>query len=162
MSNTIKSIYDKIETAKGLAFEVMAHGLSTKIEDTCRAQDIFGNSSVEELEALAKDEHRSRVFYQIIFTIWNWEDATRFYNQTSNPLYIEGREAIKKCDVLKMELKRKEESLNAQIGEKAECDMKLREAINKQYELNAELKAKDEEILKLKARLYDLMAVSGK
>lgn len=41
MSNTTKSIYDKVETAKDLIFEVAAHGLSTKQEDICRAQDIF-------------------------------------------------------------------------------------------------------------------------
>ena len=44
-----KSIYDSIKTAEELLKEVAAHGLSTKPEDICRAQDIFGRSEVKEL-----------------------------------------------------------------------------------------------------------------
>lgn len=43
------SQYDSIKTAEELLKEVAAHGLSTKPEDICRAQDIFGRSEVKEL-----------------------------------------------------------------------------------------------------------------
>lgn len=176
------SIYDKITTAKDLVLEVKAHGLSTKQEDICRAQDIFGHSTIEELEALATDNGRrdkdgnpdqfgnwssgkdgtQKFFYQIIFTIWNWEDATKYYNEHSNPFYIEGREAVKKCETLAAEIKRQEERLDVQIKARAESDTKRQAALNKQYELNEELKAeieaKDAEIIKLKASLYDLIS----
>ncbi len=172
------SIYDKITTAKDLVLEVKAHGLSTNLEDMCRAQDIFGNSTVEELEALATDNGRrdtdgnpdqfgswssgkegtQKIFYQIIFTIWSWEEATKYYNEHSNPFYIEGREAVKTCDAQKAEIARKDDSISVLNGAVTE----YKEALNEQFELNenlkAELEAKDAEIIKLKARLYDLMS----
>lgn len=46
------SQYDRIKTAEELLKEVAAHGLSTKPEDICRAQDIFGHSEVKELTAI--------------------------------------------------------------------------------------------------------------
>lgn len=172
------SIYDKITTAKDLVLEVKAHGLSTNLEDMCRAQDIFGNSTVEELEALATDNGRrdtdgnpdqfgswssgkegtQKIFYQIIFTIWSWEEATKYYNEHSNPFYIEGREAVKTCGAQKAEIARKDDSISVLNGAVTE----YKEALNEQFELNenlkAELEAKDAEIIKLKARLYDLMS----
>ena len=162
MSNTTKSIYDKIETAKDLIFEVKAHGLSTKIEDICRAQDIFGNSPVEELETLANDKNQSSVFYQIIFTIWSWEDAPRFYNQTSNPAYIEGREAVKECDALKAELNRKEDSIAKLNGEIADYKEAIKQMSDEKVDYQKEIDEKDALIVKLKARLFDLMVASGK
>lgn len=172
------SIYDKIETAKDLILEVKAHGLSTKTEDICRAQDIFGHSTVEELEVLATDTGRrdndgnpsqfgnwssgsdgtQKIFYQIIFTIWNWEDATKYYNEHSNPFYIEGRKAVKKCETLASDIERKNKCLNTEIEMGKKTGALLTKALNKQCELNAELEAKDAEIIKLKARLYDLIS----
>lgn len=182
MSNTKKSIYDKVETAKDLIFEVAAHGLSTKQEDICRAQDIFGNSSVQELEALATDTGRrdedstpnqfgnwttgrdgtQRYFYQIIFQIWSWADATKYYNEHSNPLYIEGREAVKERDTLKAELTRKESSIAKLNGDIAEYKGAIKQMFDEKADYQKEIDEKDAEIVKLKARLYDLMAVSAK
>lgn len=99
------SKYDSIETAAELVAEVQAHGLSTAQEDICRAQDIFGHTSVEELARLANNIGRNNdqgepdphgswssgrkatqgTFYAIAFSIWNWEDATRFWNLHTNP-----------------------------------------------------------------------------
>lgn len=45
----MESIYDGIKTAKELLEAVSVQGLSTKTEDICRAQDIFGRSTTEEL-----------------------------------------------------------------------------------------------------------------
>lgn len=176
------SIYDNINTAKDLVFEVTAHGLSTKQEDICRAQDIFGRSTVEELAALATDNGRrdedgtpnqfgnwssgrdgtQKVFYQIIFTIWSWDVATLYYNQHSNPLYIEGREAVKERDALKAELTRKEESVVKLDGETAEYRGTIKQLTDEKCEYQLEINAKDAEILKLKARLYDLITANKK
>lgn len=110
------SQYDSIKTAEELLKEVAAHGLSTKPEDICRAQDIFGRSEVKELIRLANDNGRlngfdgepdprgtyssgrvglSKYFYQVAFKIWSWEDATRFYNQHSNFPVIDALEENK-------------------------------------------------------------------
>ena len=77
------SIYNNIGTAKELIADVKAHGFNTDIENICRAQDIFGHSSVEELAALANENQNT--FYMILFKIWNWREATTFYNEHSNP-----------------------------------------------------------------------------
>ncbi len=171
------SIYDKITTAKDLIFEVKAHGLSTNIEDMCRAQDIFGNSTVEELEALATyngrrdtngtpdqfgtwssgKEGTQKYFYQIIFTIWNWEEATKYYNEHSNPFYIEGREAVKARDALKAEIARKEDSIANLNGAVAEYKEAIKQMTDEKVDYQKEIDEKDAEIVKLKARLYDLI-----
>lgn len=182
MSNTSKSIYDKIETAKDLIFEVAAHGLSTKQEDICRAQDIFGNSTIEELAALATDNGRrdengtpnqfgswssgsdgtQKYFYQIIFNIWSWADATKYYNEHSNPLYIEGREAVKERDELKAELVSKDSTIAKLNGEIAELNEAIKQMRNEKVDYQNEIDEKDALIIKLKARLFDLMVASGK
>lgn len=182
MSNTTKSIYDNIKTAKDLILEVAAHGLSTKQDDICRAQDIFGNSTVEELAALATDNGRrdengtpnqfgsrcsgsdgtQRYFYQIIFSIWNWRDATKYYNEHSNPLYIEGREAVKECKALKTEIARKDDTIEHLNGDVSEYRGAIAQMRDEKVDYQKEIDEKDAEIIKLKARLYDLMAASGK
>ena len=49
------SKYDSIKTASDLVADVQLNGLSTDQEDICRAQDIFGHTSIEELARLAND-----------------------------------------------------------------------------------------------------------
>lgn len=88
----MSSKYDSIKTAADLVAEVAAHGLSTEQEDQNRAADIFGNTSIEELDRLANDIGRNNqngepdpkgtwsssrkgtqeTFYFIAFSIWNW------------------------------------------------------------------------------------------
>lgn len=182
MSNTTKSIYDNITTAKDLIFEVAAHGLSTKQEDICRAQDIFGNSTIEELAALATDNGRrdengtpnqfgswssgsdgtQKYFYQIIFNIWSWADATKYYNEHSNPLYIEGREAVKERDTLKAEITNKENRIAKLKNEVTDYKESIMKMTDEKVDYQKKIDAKDAEIIKLKARLYDLMAASVK
>ena len=102
------SKYDSIKTAAELVAEVRANGLSTVQEDICRAQDIFGHTPIEELDRLANDIGRDNdkgepdphgtwsssrpatqaTFYRIVFSIWNWEDAVRFWNQHANPEHM--------------------------------------------------------------------------
>lgn len=176
------SIYDSVKTAKDLITEVRAHGLSTAAEDICRAQDIFGHSTIEELAALATDNGRrdedgtpnqfgnwssgrdgtQKVFYQIIFTIWNWEEATKYYNEHSNPLYIEGRNAVKERNQLNKTLENQSAQLDKLNQEITEDKDAINQLIGEKYEYQKEIDEKDAVIVKLKARLYDLMVASGK
>ena len=102
------SKYDSIKTAAELVADVRANGLSTAQEDICRAQDIFGHTPIEELDRLANDIGRDNdkgepdphgswsssrpatqaTFYRIAFSIWNWEDAVRFWNLHTNPEHM--------------------------------------------------------------------------
>ena len=115
------SIYEGM-TAKNLIESVMMHGFSTKQEDICKAQDIFGRTAVDELVALARDNGRndadgnhdpdgswssgrrgtSSTFYMIASNICNWEEVTRFWNLHSNP---EHKELMELRGKLKDEMK---------------------------------------------------------
>lgn len=162
------SIYDKIMSAKELLDEVKVHGISTKTEDICRVQDIFGHSAVEELVALANDNGMNgswstgrsgtqAIFYQVLFIIWNWEDATRFYNQHTNPERKELTELRKKLSDEMEEHKKTIHSyedvmknaftLSAQVAELEAKIQKMKEA----------READKLAIMELKAKLYDMM-----
>ena len=99
------SKYDSITTAAAMVKEVQMHGLSMNLDDLNRVADIFGNSTIEELVALANDIGRNNAngepdpkgsfssgreptrgtFYSLISHIWNWEEVTRFWNLYTNP-----------------------------------------------------------------------------
>lgn len=183
----MSSIYDNIKTAKDLIREVMVSGLSTKQEDICRVQDIFGHSTIEELVELANDNGRNdengnpnpkgswcggrkgtySTFYMVLFNIWNWEDATRFWNQHTNP-DMETKISLYKQNVrLDEELaeyKRKCDNLKKDISE---LQTQRCEHMNKMYDMTRELTEKTEklkesetQIIVLKARLFDMMEQS--
>ena len=171
------SIYDEIKTARELVIFVKNHGLSTKTEDICKAQDIFGNSTVEELVDLANDLGRNNdngepdpkgtwssgrmetrsTFYSILFHIWNWEDATRFLNQHSNPEYEElkvlRKEHKKLFEQVKQLTARRDELLD---DAKRGADY-ISELSNRLSESETRAAAAEAEIVKLKARLFDLL-----
>lgn len=169
------SMYDKIKTAKDLVSEVAMHGLSTKTEDIVRAQDIFGHTSVGELIALSQDNghhndkgepdprgswaddkpDRSETFYLILFHIWNWREATEFFNKNSNYPLIDKLEKLSKMDAaldkVKKERDELESKLNAALKVQGENDA-LNRTIHEQYRLICELKAK----------LYDISCAEAK
>lgn len=175
------SKYDSIKTAADLISEVQGHGLSTAQEDLNRAADIFGNSSVEELDRLANDIGRNNengepdpkgswssnrkatqsTFYMIASAIWNWEDVTRFWNLHTNP----EREELVKLRNVEKELKAEVQKLKGQIEEEHKncleyksLAMKFKDERNK---IAADLHDSKMNELELKARLYDLM-IAGK
>lgn len=181
-----KSIYDSIKTAEELLKEVAAHGLSTKPEDICRAQDIFGRSEVKELIRLANDNGRlngfdgepdprgtyssgraglSKYFYQVAFKIWSLEDAVRFYNQNSNFVYIDRmeeskalRERVKTQETAIDGLKR---DIEGEHNRRLEAENEMGAANKKLVHLEAEVHDRDMTIMELKARLYDLLVAKG-
>lgn len=143
----MKSQYDGIKTARELLTDVAVRGLSIREEDICRAQDIFGHSTIEELAELAH-EHRDR-FYFVAFKIWGWETATEFWNEHSNP----DRKLREENVSLKAKVKELEagiQVLNNRL-ENTEC-ARVSEA-----EMKEALAEKDQEIIRLKAKLYDMI-----
>ena len=174
------SIYDEFKTPKELLQVVSYQGLSTKQEDICRAQDIFGRASEYELVELANDNGRknsngekdprgswadgsrglSSTFYSVLFRIWNWEDAMRFYNEHSNFVLIDKMEELK---MLKIESEKQEK-----VALNALNEIETRKEVEKMADDIAELKANvrdrddenerlKDEIISLKAKMYDMM-----
>lgn len=160
----MSSKYDSIKTAKELIAEVRIHGLSLAQEDLNRAADIIGNEPIENLVFLANHIGRKNddgeddpkgswsggspatrsTFYSVLFHIWNWEDATRFWNLYTNP----EREQI--VEASKAEVKEEHEARLAETSEKQKAQAEI-------DRMNGELHSKDMEIMELKARLYDLL-----
>ncbi len=171
------SKYDKIETAADLVQEVRAHGLSLAQDDICRAQDIIGRTPVGELARLANDIGRNNAngepdpkgswsssrpatqatFYSILSHVWNWEDLTRFWNEHTNPQTEELRELRATNSRLgkeneKLAARRAELLEDAKVG--AEHISALRDDLTA---AQARAEAAEAEVVKLKARLFDLL-----
>ena len=164
------SKYDSIKTAADLVAEVRMNGLSVSQEDICRAQDIFGHTPIEELDRLANDIGRDNdkgepdphgtwsssrpatqaTFYRIVFSIWNWEDAVRFWNQHTNPQ----TEELKKLRSANKELTVRLDKLLADQKVNDETVNRLERGL-----IDAQRKAEEAgaEVVSLKAKLYDLL-----
>lgn len=159
------SQYDSIKTPKELLTQVAMHGFSTQIDDRIRAQDIFGRAPIEDLVELANTAGKtSENFYMVLFSIWHWSDATRFYNQHSNP----DRAIWKRDEQTIKELKKQVAVLDENVAHKQETitrySNQLVDANNEIMETEKALKAANErtadlemENIKLKAKLYDMM-----
>lgn len=176
------SIYDNIKTARELVSFVRAHGFSTNIEDICRAQDIFGNTAIEELDDLANDIGRNNehgepdpkgtwssgrietrsTFYSILFQIWNWEDATHFWHQHSNPDFEE-------LKALRAERKTHGERIQQLTARRDELLKEIKDGgeiiddiTEKSREWQRRAEAAEQEVIALKAKLYDYMTAGGR
>lgn len=181
------SQYDKIKTPKDLLVQVSMHGFSTKIDDICRAQDIFGRAPIEDLVALANDNGRlndqdepdpegtwssgrrgyQQAFYQVLFHIWNWEDATRFYNQHTNPDFKRMKLSVAELETELTEARTEaeEHKEDCQIWEERYGTERAAHAETRKEAdfYRAGYEAAHQEIIALKAKLYDMMmAQEGK
>lgn len=175
------SKYDSIKTAAELVAEVRANGLSTDQEDICRAQDIFGHTPIEELDRLANDIGRDNdkgepdphgtwssirpatrdTFYQIVFSIWHWEDAVRFWNQHTNPEHTAFKEVVAenaRLRAAKTELEDKAETL---LHEQEMAAREIESLRDDEHSMISALESAEAEVVNLKAELYDYMKAVG-
>lgn len=171
------SIYDSIKTPRELLEKVKAHGLSTATEDICRAQDIFGNAPICDLAALANDNGRRNdkkepdpkgnwasgkegmqsTFYFVLFSIWNWEEATRFYNQHTNPEYEELKNLKNECKSLRTRIEQLETRRDELLEDAKRGSDFIIEQSNRIQEAEKRAETAEAEVIQLKAKLYDLM-----
>ncbi len=154
----IKTKLEQIETAAELVSLVNWQGVSTKQEDICKMQDIIGNSTIEELERLANDTGDNRTgrqgtrnnFYHILSVIWRWDDLIEFWNKHTNPDHEELYTTKVKCK----ELEEDNARLKASIKDFEKNLLKYQDLASDRAKA---LREKDEEIMRLKAKLYDMM-----
>lgn len=164
-------LYDDIKTAKELVQEVMAHGISTDVNDICRAQGIFGHSSIEDLVALANDDAQAAnkrgvnhgyqsTFYSILFHIWDWERATGFYNEHTNPVFKHHKEMIEKwrqeASTATQRLNQVEKQRDLLKTDTEQMHTQIIELEQRAGEAETKLAAAEQTILELKAKLWDL------
>ena len=100
----------------------------------------------------------------MLFKIWNWEDAVRFWNRHSNPEHEKFEELQTKLGAEMAEHSKTKEALKEQrISTDAEHKFlliergKRSEQGEKIRSLEAEVHDRDMTIMELKAKLYDLM-----
>lgn len=171
------SKYDNIETAAELVAEVQLHGFSMDQEDICRAQDIFGHTSIEELARLANDIGRDNekgepdpkgtwssgrkatqgTFYMIVSNIWNWEEVTRFWNQHTNPQTEELERNRDTYDLIvegNKKLRNENDELKEQVSELLERESEL---VTLRDDAQRRAEEAEAEVVRLKAKLYDLL-----
>ena len=97
----------------------------------------------------------------ILYHIWHWEDATRFYNNYVNPITKHLKEQVKEAEDRAVEADQKYKSkveelnnlhqrYNNKVVEYNTTEKLLKEADEK-------VRAQEAEILKLKAMLFDMM-----
>ena len=150
------SKYDEIGTAEALVREVISNGLSLDQDDRNRAADIVGRTSVGELAALANSEEKAsgkqfgETLYFILFNIWNWREATSFYNEHTLAVAVKFRELKAERDELSKDREAAWEKVN-ELQEKWDSTYEqFRRHENRAI-------AAEQEIVVLKAKLYDLM-----
>ena len=158
-------VFEGIKTAEELVDYTIIHGTPCDMESICRMQDIFGHSSYEELSELANStkngEKRSldtqNAFYSLLFKIWNWTDAVRFWNDYTNPQKPEFKELKEKNDVLAERnkyLTDRRDELNNQLNDGAK---QITELMEDGAEMRGRIFQLEEEVTRLKAKLYDMM-----
>lgn len=150
--------YDEIKNLNELVYSVKAHGLETDAESLCRVQDILGHSTQKELDDVANSVYRNELFF-IMFRVWHYVDATRFFNRHNGVdyRYDELKKEYDDLDKENQDYKAEISNLELQL-ENAEKNLELLDQVErKAKEAEVALESKDLEIMKLKARLYDLM-----
>lgn len=160
------SMYEGL-TPEGLVDKVRAHGLSTKTDDICKAQDIFGHARESTLVELANDPRKSETFYMIVFNIWHWQDATRFYNRHSNQDYermrAEAKEVATALAAVKEEAEEHQQDCNIWMERCRSSEAAHAETVKELEFYKDGYEYANRQIVELKAKLYDLMvAKEGK
>ena len=161
----MKTKLEQIENAQELLTYIAAFGIPTDTDSICRMQDIIGHSSIDDLVALARDngtevrngqtwstgrKGTQRDMMSLLFHIWHWEEATRFYNTYVNTEYKQLKDSVSKIEIYR---KRAEKATEA-----AELNSKYwEEADQKATELEDKLIVAENEIQRLKALLFDYM-----
>jgi chromosome segregation ATPase len=159
--------YDNIETARELISEVAQFGLSTQQHDLNRVGDILGNSGIDTLAKLANsDENIGNMtigsrFYSIAFRVWNWEDATRFYNEHTLAVGVKLRENARKLDEAEKSITERDKSIEGLKAITEEQRLKMYELENDMGIAETAISEAKQEIITLKAKLYDLITAGA-
>lgn len=168
----MKTKLEQITTAAELVTYTLAFGVPTDPESICKMQDIIGHSTQGELEALAEKykEHdrNGKQFYFILYHIWSWEDATKFFMEHSSLTIERFQDQIEELEEKNAFYEKENKKLTtlyeSEKGSRKDLAGSLEKAIDsynmlekKADQLEQKIIMQNQEILELKAKLYDLM-----
>lgn len=156
---------EQVKTARELITLISWQGIPTDVESICTMQDIIGHTTQDELIRLAQDDGLDRRedgtwstgrrgtqkdTMALLFTIWHWEDATRFYNNHVNPVARENKEKAAQVEIYKDKLEKATEAAQHNMEIWEEADERAEKA-------ERQLKDAQAEIMRLKSMLFDYM-----
>ena len=141
-----------IDLVKLLKEVKATNAIDTNIEKICEYQDMIGHSAEEELAELANGNYKSE-FYRVYALSYRIEDTIRFYRKHDNTIL----EMIEENEQLEDDNKVLEQKLVESKSRLDETERKLIEERNKNSLNAVEIDNLKAEIIKLKARLYDLI-----
>lgn len=128
------------------------NGINTDEASVCDYQDMIGHSTEEQLTELANDDKTRRAFYWIYSLCYRVDDLLAFYIKHDDNIYklrLERDTLLNDKEMLQDNCKIYERSIN-DLEDDLHEEKTKRETAERE---NEELKA---EIIKLKAKLYDL------
>lgn len=148
----MKTKMNEINSTAELITYTLAFGIPTDTESVVRMQDIVGHETVEVLDNIAEGKNKNQL-QSILFHIWDYERAVRFYNDHDG-FYQEtiraAKESKKYAEALERDLKSAREAAahNLAIWEKADAEA---------FEQKRRADAAEAEVMRLKAMLFDYM-----
>lgn len=131
--------------------------LDTKIEFITHVQDLIGHSTVEELHDLSREYKET--FYWVYDTAEGIESTLRFFAENSKfstELQEQLADAEADRDKYNGLYNLEKESLDSVTTTLLSRNTEVRELKNKLEEAEKEVSSLQEELIKLKAKLYDL------
>lgn len=127
-------------------------GLDVDEKSICEYQDMIGHSTQDQLRELANGNLKES-FYRVYGHSYGTVEAIRFFTQNSNKMY----DLLLERDGLKADLEIANKDIDKYMLESSKNYKAMIQERQEKEQAQDDLKKAQEEIIRLKARLFDLM-----
>lgn len=127
-------------------------GLDVDEKSICDYQDMIGHSTQEQLRKLANGNLKES-FYRVYGHSYGTVEAIRFFTQNSNKMY----DLLSERDGLKADLEIANKDIDKYMLESSKNFKAMMQERQEKEQAQDDLKKAQDEIIRLKARLFDLM-----
>ena len=127
-------------------------GLDVDEKSICDYQDMIGHSTQDQLRELANGNLKES-FYRVYGHSYGTVEAIRFFTQNSNKMY----DLLLERDGLKADLEIANKDIDKYMLESSKNYKAMIQERQEKEQAQDDLKKAQEEIIRLKARLFDLM-----
>ena len=154
----MKGYEDLVKLIKKVQSEP-GHVLDLNEAAICDYQDMIGHSTEEQLKELANGTYKE-TFYRVYGVAAGTVEAIRFFGKNSNKIYeilLERDEAIADRDEALEKIAEEKRKAEQAFNTSCKFQASYSDTLKEKQELEKKLEAAQDEIIKLKARLFDLM-----
>ena len=127
-------------------------GLDVDEKSICEYQDMIGHSTQDQLRELANGNLKES-FYRVYGHSYGTVEAIRFFTQNSNKMY----DLLLERDELKADLEIANKDIDKYMLESSKNYKAMIQERQEKEQAQDDLKKAQDEIIRLKARLFDLM-----